>query len=264
MRIFAISDIHGNYNALIELLTISKFNANEDHLFILGDMIDWGYKSVDVLDYIMDLHKNHPKTIHPLLGNHEMMMISAMNNVPNNNAISCWVNNAGYLTLNGFRTISSERRDEIIEWVKSLPLEISFKNYVFVHSITRISPESLRKSEKFDFKILHPEFTIDDILKVWERVDLDIKQADDNHILVAGHTITQMIAKNFDITLDECEVYFDFDKNYINIDCGAKAIDYQSSGQTSYKLALIQLPEKPSTDKNDYRIWYSTQKSNIE
>lgn len=259
MKIFAISDIHGAYNAMIELFNKAKINFKKDHLFILGDMIDWGHQNLNVLKYLMELHQEYPNNIHPILGNHELLMISARADNLNINANACWKDNRGGITEEELFTRENRvlsRR--ILDWLKSLPTQESFGPYIFAHSIVNTSPESYGKLDSFIWKSLHPEFGFDDILKVWERADIFIDQGKDGKILVAGHTTACHFTKS-----EKNEVYFNFDKHYINIDCGAKGIDYYESGQDDYKLALIRLPDSLSTNENDYQIWYSTKKSNF-
>lgn len=58
-RIAAISDIHGNFDFLRELL--KKIHYSEtDILFLVGDLIDKGEQSLKTLRYIMELSKTNP------------------------------------------------------------------------------------------------------------------------------------------------------------------------------------------------------------
>lgn len=68
-RRFAIPDIHGCYytfQALIKKLSLTT----DDHVFILGDMINRGKRSSYVIDFILHLYSSGYK-IFPLQGNHE-------------------------------------------------------------------------------------------------------------------------------------------------------------------------------------------------
>ena len=75
-RILAVGDIHGMYGKLIALMEKVKFNPEEDILIFLGDYIDRGPQSLECLDYVMDLYKQYPERVVPLLGNHEAMCIN--------------------------------------------------------------------------------------------------------------------------------------------------------------------------------------------
>lgn len=82
-RIVAVADIHGGYNALVDLLRQTKlvdasntWIGGKTHLIQLGDVVDRGADSRKVLDLLMALEKQAPKAggyVHCLLGNHEAM-----------------------------------------------------------------------------------------------------------------------------------------------------------------------------------------------
>ncbi len=81
---YAISDVHGKYGSYIE--AINNLN-NEDHLFILGDVIDRGNGGIQILKDIIERQKhqaNNPK-ITFLLGNHEAQFIDAIKLINKNN-----------------------------------------------------------------------------------------------------------------------------------------------------------------------------------
>ena len=82
-NIAALSDIHGQYDLLIELLTNNKIINNdlnwdfgEGHLVIVGDIFDRGGKVNEVLWLIYKLEIQARKMggrVHFLLGNHDYM-----------------------------------------------------------------------------------------------------------------------------------------------------------------------------------------------
>lgn len=72
-RRLAIPDIHGCFNTFNELLSKVKIEK-EDYLFLLGDYIDRGSRSKEVLDKIIELIKNDYR-VFPLRGNHENMLL---------------------------------------------------------------------------------------------------------------------------------------------------------------------------------------------
>ncbi len=48
-RDFVVGDIHGEYDQLMEALDHQNFDKDHDRLFSVGDLIDRGPKSVDVV-----------------------------------------------------------------------------------------------------------------------------------------------------------------------------------------------------------------------
>ncbi|MBN2891501.1 MAG: serine/threonine protein phosphatase [Bacteroidales bacterium] len=76
-RKLVIPDIHGCNDTFIELLNKIKLERT-NYLFLLGDYIDRGEKSKEVIDTIISLIKNNYK-IFPLRGNHEQIILEKHN-----------------------------------------------------------------------------------------------------------------------------------------------------------------------------------------
>jgi len=54
MKTFVIGDIHGAYQALLQCLELSKFDANKDRLICLGDVCDRNKGVKDCIDKLLD------------------------------------------------------------------------------------------------------------------------------------------------------------------------------------------------------------------
>ena len=84
-RVVAVGDVHGSYDPLIELLRAAglvdaslAWSGGRTHLVMLGDLVDRGPKEREVLDLIMRLEREAPKSggqVHVLPGNHEVMTL---------------------------------------------------------------------------------------------------------------------------------------------------------------------------------------------
>jgi hypothetical protein len=84
-RMFAVSDIHGEYQHLIEILTTSKvidsnltWSFGNGHLVIVGDVFDRGPNVTECLWLIYRLEQEASAAggkVHFLLGNHELMIM---------------------------------------------------------------------------------------------------------------------------------------------------------------------------------------------
>ena len=66
--VYVISDIHGHFDEFMEILKMIDFK-DSDELYVLGDCIDKGPKSIETLLYCLER-----VNIHMCLGNHEHMM----------------------------------------------------------------------------------------------------------------------------------------------------------------------------------------------
>ena len=78
MNYFAIGDIHGCLSELTSLhkkiLTHKNFDVKRDFLVYLGDYIDRGKNSKQVVDQILKLKKDKINIIN-LLGNHDQFLV---------------------------------------------------------------------------------------------------------------------------------------------------------------------------------------------
>lgn len=70
MRRFVIGDIHGRFKALIQLLVDCKFDPKEDLLIVLGDIVDGGSRSYEVIDALIGI----PNLVY-IYGNHDIWFI---------------------------------------------------------------------------------------------------------------------------------------------------------------------------------------------
>jgi serine/threonine protein phosphatase 1 len=94
-RILAIGDIHGCSRALDGVLEMVA-PTEQDHLIFLGDYVDRGPDSRGVIERLCGLSLTHK--IVPLMGNHEVMMLSARRDIS-------WARD--WLRVGGLETLDS-------------------------------------------------------------------------------------------------------------------------------------------------------------
>ncbi len=140
-RIFAIGDIHGEYDKLQNLMFILAqhhcLDLAKDKIVFMGDMIDRGPDSFKVLKYVRKLQQEHPKNVIALYGNHEDLMVKWHNGT---DKWDLWGMNGGDATRKSFKK-SYFYKDEgaecppiLLEWVQSLPLSHKEKGFFFSHA----------------------------------------------------------------------------------------------------------------------------------
>lgn len=133
MARYAISDIHGCLRTFKKSLREVEF-SKEDQLYLLGDYIDRGLDSKGVVDYIIELQKDH--NLVALKGNHEDFLLQAMTD---RGTFRSWLYNGGNNTLQsyGYPLDNSGWANYIpkehIEWYESLPSICVLDDYVLVH-----------------------------------------------------------------------------------------------------------------------------------
>lgn len=87
-RVFVVGDLDGNYAKLQAELNKVHFNAEEDVLISLGDIIDRGPDSAALVEYFQAIGA------HVVLGNHEHMMMESLMS-RDTFALRLWTQNGG-------------------------------------------------------------------------------------------------------------------------------------------------------------------------
>ena len=148
-RVLAVSDIHGNVDFLQGLLQKAKFSP-DDILFVVGDILEKGHRSLDTLRYLMELSKTH--TVYCLRGNCDQITIDFMAHAgwPEEllwNVLCSWQERGllmqmaaeGGLELRGvqdfpaLRELVHTRFTEELAFLESMPAVIETEEYIFVH-----------------------------------------------------------------------------------------------------------------------------------
>jgi serine/threonine protein phosphatase 1 len=131
--VYAVGDIHGSYYKLTRLLKhCNSHCGRRDARFVfVGDYIDRGQHSREVVELLIELQKAKPGQICCLRGNHEDMLISVLQD--GNKAL--WICNGGDMTLRSYGVASADAiPDEHLVWFDSLPLSESDDKRFFVHA----------------------------------------------------------------------------------------------------------------------------------
>lgn len=181
--IFAVSDIHGEYKALLETLEKAGFDENNpNHLLIsIGDAFDRGDSSLSVYQYLKRLSDNGMAIV--LKGNHTSFFtgyldgtivspFNYMNNGTNETMADFLHQTAPFEswclldkdinvpTIGDFANWLSYARQEIneeypelLEWLKTRPYYYETKNYIFTHGGIDTNAEDWHKPhcERYHF-----------------------------------------------------------------------------------------------------------------
>jgi predicted MPP superfamily phosphohydrolase len=130
-RLFAISDIHGCFNPFYELVVNVIKLTKSDSLILLGDYIDRGWQSREVIDFIIDL-KQKGFDVTPLRGNHEQMLLDSWDDPAE---FPLWQMNSGDTTLFSFGITEIREADKkYIDFFSGLEFYLEIDNYLFVHA----------------------------------------------------------------------------------------------------------------------------------
>ncbi|MGD8264339.1 MAG: metallophosphoesterase family protein [Desulfobacterales bacterium] len=133
-NIFAIGDIHGCLAKLRALIGKIPIDFTRDTLLFIGDYIDRGPHSVEVVDYLINFKKRHPGVIF-LKGNHEDMLEKYLNGTDR----FTYLLNGGQRTLDSYLNQSTKSDAFPIpahhkDFYRSLKLYYETDKYIFVHA----------------------------------------------------------------------------------------------------------------------------------
>src|SRR5215212_10491917 len=131
---FALGDVHGCFTKLDNLMhRCAEYAGRRPHQFVmLGDYIDRGPDSRSVVSHLRRLCEQRPDSIVCLKGNHEDMLLSAIEDPSD---FPLWIDNGGDAMLKsyGVKTVTDLPADDI-EWIRSLPLYHDDGLRFFVHA----------------------------------------------------------------------------------------------------------------------------------
>jgi serine/threonine protein phosphatase 1 len=128
---FAIGDVHGCLGKLDDLMR--RCTDQRPYRYVmLGDYIDRGPDSRLVINRLRTLCTQRPGGIVCLMGNHEDMLLAALEEPTE---IGSWIDNGGDATLESYGVDApDELPDADIEWIRNLPLCHDDGLRFFVHA----------------------------------------------------------------------------------------------------------------------------------
>ena len=128
--IYVMSDIHGHMARFRDIMRQIRLRK-EDHLYVLGDVIDRGRYGLPIL---MELLRMDNVTV--MLGNHEHMMLEALE-TNDSERMYIWYMNGGDVTHRRLLHCTKAYRQEVMTAIKKMPVNLDICcneiNYLLVH-----------------------------------------------------------------------------------------------------------------------------------
>jgi len=119
MSIYAVGDIQGCYNELQQMLALIKFDSDKDQLWLVGDLVNRGSGSLEVLRLV----KSMGTAAITVLGNHDLHLLAVA---------------AGVAELHRSDTLdeilSAPDRDELLSWLRQQRLLHVHEGHVLLHA----------------------------------------------------------------------------------------------------------------------------------
>ena len=190
--IYCMADLHGERDFFLEMLKQIQFSP-EDHLYILGDVIDRGTGSVDLLEQIMAA-----PNMTMLLGNHEQMCLSTLGPHNEFGARDLWRQNGGGTT---YRELlyhcTPQRRNRMLRFLSGLPdyleLSVGDRHFYLVHGFPGDDHDT----------------------RIWGRVEPDSISPWPDTVCIVGHTPTMFLTGRLE---EDFSIWHG--NGIIDIDCG--------------------------------------------
>jgi len=146
-RILAISDIHGCFDEFRLLMLKTGYQPERDRLYLIGDYMDRGPNSKEVMYAVKDLVENHGAIA--LRGNHDQFFldwiddpIEGMYRMTINGGLDTLVSFLGEIDINlkdehtwkKWRDQFMEQHGEIVNFMRKLRFYAEEDGYIFVHA----------------------------------------------------------------------------------------------------------------------------------
>jgi serine/threonine protein phosphatase 1 len=180
----AIGDIHGCLTQLEALLPLLEGHGPQ---VFLGDYVDRGPQSAQVLTRLLALQSEHPADVICLMGNHEVMMLDFIDDPLGGGAR--WLRFGGVETLASFgismvdpsadflevaEQLEHAMPEGMLQWLRDLPLQWSSGNMHCVHASMNPAKPPNGQSEN---------------ALLWGHPDFFSTPRDDGQYVIHGHTI---------------------------------------------------------------------------
>jgi len=242
MSTYVCSDIHGQYDLYKSMLDEINFTA-EDHLYILGDMIDRGQDGIRILQDVV----SRPN-VTCLLGNHEYMMWNYISRYFFKDLN--WLNpsNGGIQTLSEYRKLMHADRTSVKKYLADLFLQIELTvegtTFLLSHSSFLPGYGTIKWRDK---QIAAADVSYVVWYSPWrsfEHTEPE-KYRTDNRYHIIGHVPVMMIDDRYwqENCMPEMPVFYhDSSNRIINIDLGCAMIPIIKANPDRFEESFKKVP----------------------
>lgn len=199
-RTFAVGDIHGDTEHLFRLLSHLPPLTENDTLVFLGDYLDRGPHSAQVIQYLRTLPSETPAKVVTLRGNHEDAWLKVIDegwdgfvNPPMNGCLAAMRSFVGGSVPDEFEIATPDEMDvmrrgtffpeDVVQWLRALPFWYEDEHAIYVHA-------GLPPDDNGGFQ--HPSQVEMPIVLLWLR-SLEFFRDYRGKRVVFGHTRTEFL-----------------------------------------------------------------------
>lgn len=120
MATYVVGDLQGCLDPLQAVLAEVQFSSNTDRLWLVGDLVNRGPQSAEVLRFLRSLGA----AATAVLGNHDLYLLAVAAGMPAKDKVGD--------TIQG--VLEAADRDELIDWLRHLPLMHVEGEWAMVHA----------------------------------------------------------------------------------------------------------------------------------
>lgn len=225
-RSFAIGDIHGETTHLYKLLSCLPELDEDDTVVFLGDYLDRGPHSKEVIEYVRTFPTRTKAKVVALRGNHEDAWLRVCHKgwdefvlPPGNGCLAAMRSyTGGPVPAEGEQATNDEMMDlttgmffpdDVVKWLESLPYYYENDHAIFVHA--GLPPK--------DDGFTHPSQVEDPMVLLWIRTESFFRQYR-GKLVVFGHTRTEFLPQELSGYTPEDPTDLWAGENVIGIDTG--------------------------------------------
>lgn len=142
---YVVSDLHGSAEKFERLLRNIRF-TDDDVMYVLGDIVDYGEGSMDLL---CDLSMRF--NVIPIVGDHDLRaqkLLTVLDgmlrdgSMPDDPTVlsemTAWIQDGGQPTMEGFKALDDDMKEGVLEYLSDLSLyeevEVKGKKYLLLHA----------------------------------------------------------------------------------------------------------------------------------
>ncbi|WP_342572648.1 metallophosphoesterase family protein [Paenibacillus sp. FSL R5-0749] len=207
-RTIMVSDIHGCIDPFNQLLHDINYNSKYDQLILLGDYVDRGPNSKEVVKEVIQLVKEHHAIA--LRGNHDQRFVDFI--IEGSSLIKAkFIEHGGLQTLQSYCNIEGAISDEMLElaretikmdyghhinFLSELPLYHEDETHIYVHA--GLNPDYIewRNQPEHDFMYIKDKFIDHTFTNLHQKI-------------IFGHTRTIDIHETSDVWFGEDKIGID-------------------------------------------------------
>ncbi|WP_339241788.1 metallophosphoesterase family protein [Paenibacillus sp. FSL R5-0517] len=207
-RTIMVSDIHGCIDPINQLLHDINYNSKYDQLILLGDYVDRGPNSKEVVKEVIQLVKEHHAIA--LRGNHDQRFVDFI--IEGSSLIKAkFIEHGGLQTLQSYCNIEGAISDEMLElaretikmdyghhinFLSELPLYHEDETHIYVHA--GLNPDYIewRNQPEHDFMYIKDKFIDHTFTNLHQKI-------------IFGHTRTIDIHETSDVWFGEDKIGID-------------------------------------------------------